>query len=188
MPIPWTHLEQKYSSTKNRHNETHGIIMVSKAGTLDLAWNTIDVCDATTLKQGKMLTQTHSSYFPMSHHSKHTKPRSIILDVDNRTTLETADLCQLPRVQQPTMKKPIDNYIQFLRVPPCSPPQYPHALPRVIPWVPFSCICSGAPTGIMHHPTWVAQHLFDDHGKRQTIDDLLKGPMKVCGIEPLAMN
>eukprot|EP00957_Ditylum_brightwellii_P120204 9172215-Ditylum_brightwellii.AAC.1 len=31
---------------------------------------------------------------------------------------------------------------------------------------------------MMMHPAWITQHIFDDHGRKQTIDDLLKGTTK----------
>eukprot|EP00957_Ditylum_brightwellii_P032727 2480526-Ditylum_brightwellii.AAC.1 len=53
-----------------------------------------------------------------------------------------------------------------------------YATPHIIPASPFLKIYALAPSNMMIHPAWVVQHIIDDNGKKQTIDDLFKGPPK----------
>eukprot|EP00957_Ditylum_brightwellii_P211360 15366086-Ditylum_brightwellii.AAC.2 len=100
----------------------------------------------------------------------------------------------LPRVNvdlpQPQGTTPNNSSLQFpksrdpvaypnnarLTNPPFLPPQ------NVTPWLfargPLPKIYAPAPDGFMQHPSLVAFHVFDKNGKKQSIDDLLKGPMK----------
>ena len=47
--------------------------------------------------------------------------------------------------------------------------------PKIIPKAPFPRIELGGLSATQLHPEWVAHHIFDEQGKKQSLDNLLKG-------------
>ena len=103
----------------------------------------------------------------------------------DHTTTTIINKKQKPEIPQ---TQPLSTNIQI--VPPDSPktiitslptpvplPRVEPALPRVIPRAPFPKIWAPAPTHIWQ-PNLVVNHIFDDRGRKQSIDDLIKGPTK----------
>ena len=54
-------------------------------------------------------------------------------------------------------------------------------LPRIISRSPLPRLNLGNISPNKIHPAWVAAHIFDDNGKRQALDTLLKGPTQKYG-------
>ena len=59
-------------------------------------------------------------------------------------------------------------------LPRVEPPTFPH----LIPHSPFPKIWSPVGPSQLVHPTLLANHIFDENGKKQSIDDLITGPNK----------
>ena len=98
-------------------------------------------------------------------------------------------------VTPPRVPSPVSVH-QFPNTP---PPRVMHAPPRVrnpdprvnpivpslIPRAPFPKIWAPAPEHLWR-PDLVANHIFDTNGRKQSIDDLIRGPMKTTWLKSTA--
>ena len=67
-----------------------------------------------------------------------------------------------------TSTNPSDTFTNFLKT--------SVTVPTIIPRSPFPRITTNLPNSKMHNPNWLAYHIFDERGKKQSIDNLLAGP------------